>query len=270
MISGEGGMDPKRPLGGVRILITRAQAQSRSLAKKIRDLGGEPIYFPVIRIIPPRNPEPLDAALDRLSSFDWLAFTSVNGVKHFFRRMDERGLDTRPLRKIRIAAVGPKTAEALEERKLSPLIVPEENRAEALAAAMAPAVQPGEEILFPRGNLARNVLVEELEWIGCRVTDVIVYENRPRREGAGKIVRLLKAGRVDIVTFTSSSTVRNFVIAVGSVEPDWKPLLEKVKVACIGPVTANTATEAGITVDAVAEPYTMEGLIRALVELTGR
>jgi uroporphyrinogen III methyltransferase / synthase len=257
------------PLQGKRILITRAEKQSKAFARRLRELGGEPVHFPVIQITRPADEEPLDAALDRLETFDWLVFTSANGVRHFFRRMDERLQDTRVLQSIRTAAVGPKTAEALKERKLHVLITPEQNHAEALAAALAPAVQPGEEILFPRGNLARRAWLEELELLGCRVTDVIAYETRPRTKGADRMVEQLRAGDVDIVTFTSSSTVHNFIQAVQRVEPDWHMLIDGVKTACIGPSTAAALREAGVEPDAVADPHSLDGLIQAVAEIAG-
>jgi uroporphyrinogen III methyltransferase/synthase len=257
----------KMPLFGKRILVTRARSQSSALSEKIAALGGEPLEFPVIRITPPARRDLLDAALRQLERFDWVIFTSVNGVKHFFRRLRELSIDIRNMSKARIAAIGPKTAEALKEKCLLVETLPEEYKAEALVEALRPHVKAGEQILLPRANIARKVLATELEKIGCSITEVDAYDTKSNAENAEEVVELLKEGAIHVITFTSSSTVRNFLEAIQTVEKDVHGLLSGSQIVCIGPITARTAEELGLTVDAVADQYTIEGLVEAIQKL---
>ncbi|PTX59373.1 uroporphyrinogen III methyltransferase/synthase [Melghirimyces profundicolus] len=256
-----------KPLFGRRVLITRARGQSASMVRKVRELGGEAVEFPAIEIRPPRNRAPLDAALKQLDRYDWVVFTSVNGVKYFFRHLKRLKLDVRRMHRARLAAIGPRTAEELEKRGLRVEVQPEEYRAEALAESLRSLVAPGDRVLLPRADIARKLLAVELERIGCEVTDVDAYDTVPGTRGVREVVELLKKGELHILTFTSSSTVRNFVEALRRVEDHWKPLLRQVQVACIGPITADTAKESGLRVDIVAREYTMDGLIEALIRL---
>ncbi|SEN01150.1 uroporphyrinogen-III C-methyltransferase [Lihuaxuella thermophila] len=260
----------KKPLFGKRVLVTRARSQSSALSEKIAALGGEPLEFPVIRITRPERQDLLDAALGQLSKFDWVIFTSANGVKYFFKRLIELKLDIRQMSKARIAAIGPKTGEALTEKGLRVEVLPEEYKAEALVESLRPLVQSGQEVLLPRADIAREVLARELEKMGCRVTEVDAYDTRIGAEDATEVVRLLENGDVHVITFTSSSTVRNFVEAVRTIREDVTSLLTQSQIVCIGPITAQTAKELGVRVDAVADTYTIDGLLEAIQQLPAK
>ncbi|MBA4496297.1 uroporphyrinogen-III C-methyltransferase [Paenactinomyces guangxiensis] len=256
-----------KPLFGKRVLVTRARSQSSALSEKIQALGGEPLEFPVIRITRPERQDLLDASLQQLGKYDWVIFTSVNGVKYFFLRLAELKLDIRLMSKARIAAIGPKTGEALTDKGLLVEVLPEEYKAEALAESLRPLVEAGQEILLPRADIARKVLAKELTQMGCRVTEVDAYDTRIGTEDATEVVKLLEEGAIHVITFTSSSTVRNFVEAIRTVKTEVNPLLKKSRIVCIGPITAQTATELGLQVDAVAESYTIDGLVEAIQQM---
>lgn len=257
----------KKPLFGKRVLVTRARSQSSALSDKIQALGGEALEFPVIRITPPQEIDRLDTALRELPRYDWVIFTSVNGVKHFFKRLQELKLDIRQLTKARIAAIGPKTAEALTDKGLLVEVLPDEYRAEALVESLRPFVRAGEEILLPRADIAREVLANELVAIGCHVTEVDAYDTQIETEDASQIAEMLEEGAIHVITFTSSSTVRNFVEAIRTVRDDVHALLQHSQIVCIGPITAQTAEEMGLTVDVIADTYTIDGLVSAIQQL---
>ncbi|MDR6226444.1 uroporphyrinogen-III synthase [Desmospora profundinema] len=255
------------PLYGRRILVTRALEQAGILSDKIRALGGEAMEFPAIEIHPPARKEKLDEALDRLNTFDWVVFTSVNGVTTFFRRLSELRMDIRSLHRARIAAIGPKTAQELEVKGIRVDCLPEEYRAEALVEAMRPLVRRGENILLPRANIARPLLAEELSEMGCHVVDAHAYDTLPASGGVRELLRELEEGRIHVITFTSSSTVRYFIRALEREAEDVSSRIQRAWIACIGPITADTATEMGLPVDVTAEEYTIDGLIDAIVRL---
>jgi uroporphyrinogen III methyltransferase/synthase len=260
------------PLFGRRVLITRARAQAGELADRIEALGGEPVEFPVIALKEPDDPEKcaaLDAALDRLDRFDWILFTSVNGVEFFFRRMRRRGVDIRAMHRATIAAVGPATREALMKYGLVVEELPQLYQAEGLLEAIRPKVRPGQTVLLPRADIARKTLPEELRRLGCEVTEVDVYENVPCEDGADRIVELLNEGAVDAVTFTSSSTARNFADIIRRRTDRFAELMAPVRIACIGPLTAKTAEECGMRADIVPEQATIDALAQALAERLG-
>lgn len=257
----------KKPLFGKRVLVTRARSQSSELSEKIEALGGEALEFPVIRIVPPKQQELFDQSLYRLDEFDWVIFTSANGVKHFFQRLLELEIDIRRMAKARIAAIGSKTAEVLKEKGLLVDVLPKEYKAETLVESLRPYVKKGEKILLPRANIARKILADELEKIGCEVFDVAGYDTEPEMGDAGEIARKLEDGQIHVLTFTSSSTVRNFVQVLRTAGKDVPSLLKDVRIVCIGPITAQTVTELGLEVDRVAETYTIDGLVEALKQL---
>lgn len=258
----------KKPLFGKRVLVTRARLQSSELSEKIEILGGEALEFPVIRIVPPKRQELFDQSLRRLGEFDWVIFTSVNGVKHFFQRLFELEIDIRRMAKARIAAIGPKTAEVLKEKGLLVQVIPNEYKAEDLVESLRPYVKKGEKILLPRANIARKILATELEKTGCEVSDVDAYDTELETGDAGEIVKKLEDGQIHVLTFTSSSTVRNFVQVIRTVREDILSLLKDVQIVCIGPITAQTAIDLGLKVDRVAETYTINGLVEALKQLS--
>jgi len=234
-------------LQGRRIVITRPAEKGRRLAERLRSFGAVPIEFPTVRIAPAES-GPLDDALRALETFDWIVFTSANGVEAAFDRLAAAGRDARDVARRRVAAIGPATARALRERGVEPALVPERYVAEAILEALGDV--RGLSFLLPRADIAREALAVGLRAKGAAVTEVAAY----RTVAADGPPPDLSAA--DAVTFTSSSTVRNFLASGASVG--------RAKVVCIGPVTAATARELGLTVDAVAEAYTEDGLIQAL------
>lgn len=254
----------KKPLFGRRILVTRARKQSKELVDRIAALGGEPVEFPVIQTVPPQQDQGINQALQRLDEFDWLIFTSVNGVNFFFKRMKEQKIDIRQLAGIKIAVVGSKTKDAIEEKGLFVDCIPEEYVAEALIETLRSVVSPGEKILFPRANIARGLLPDELKKMGCRVEAVDAYDTILASDHADELVKQLQEESIHIITFTSPSTVENFQKIIAMHTDDWQTLLHGVKIVCIGPITARTARKWGFTVDAVANPYTIDGLMEAI------
>ena len=256
----------RRPLFGRRVVVTRARAQAGELSINLERLGAEVVEFPTIEVRPPWDFGPLDAAIRALASFDWLVFTSVNGVEAFARRLERHGLDLRAVpRSAKIAAIGPATAQRVREAGLRVDVVPREFRAEALIGDLAGASLVGQKILIPRARVAREVLPEKLRESGAEVVVPPAYESVPSSEGKDELARRLHSGEVDCVTFTASSTVENFVGAFGGEEA--RRLLAGTRVACIGPITADAARGHGLRVDAEAREYTIPGLIEAVVEL---
>ncbi|MDD4168718.1 MAG: uroporphyrinogen-III C-methyltransferase [Desulfotomaculaceae bacterium] len=253
-----------KPLFGKRILVTRAREQAGALSEKIEALGGEALEFPAIVIAEPEDYTPLDRALKSLSGFDWIIFTSVNGVAAFFQRLRRHRIDIRKLYRAKLCAIGPKTREALENYGLMVEYVPGEYRAEEIAAGLVGKLKPGERVLLPRAAGSRPVLPETLRKMGAAVTEVAAYRTLPAGGDGSAVKELLGRGAIDLITFTSSSTVRNFVGLLGD---DAGALPEKVAVACIGPVTAATARELGVKVDVVATEYTIDGLVTAILEM---
>ncbi|RJX24726.1 MAG: uroporphyrinogen-III C-methyltransferase [Dethiobacter sp.] len=253
----------RKPLFGKRIVVTRSREQAGDLSDKIEELGGEPLEFPAIRIVPPADYTSLDRAMERIAGYDWLIFTSVNGVDFFFRRLRDRGRDIRDLKGLRLCAIGPRTRDALREKGLLVDYVPAEYRAEAVLKQLAGVLKPGERVLLPRADLAREVLPSTLLSRGAIVDNVEVYRT-VQGDGDTRLLReMLAGGMIHMVTFTSSSTVRNFIQLLGS---DFKELLCGVVLASIGPVTSGTAREMGLEISVEAGEYTIDGLIKAVRE----
>jgi uroporphyrinogen III methyltransferase/synthase len=240
-------------LRGLRIIVTRAREQAGELSHRLAELGAEPIEVPAIRIAPVEDAHSLDRAIERLSSYDWVIFTSRNGATAFWQRLEALGLDGRALEGARVAAIGPATAAALRAQGIEPDYVPEEYVAEAILAGIGDVA--GRRILLPRADIARRALAEGLRARGAHVDEIVAYRTLPAD------APLPDLSQADAITFTSSSTVRHFVRAVGG--PD---ALQGPVIACIGPITAATCRELGITPDVVAGEYTVDGLVRALVE----
>jgi uroporphyrinogen III methyltransferase / synthase len=256
----------RRPLFGRRVVVTRARAQAGELSVELEKLGAEVLEFPTIEVRPPKDLGPLDAAIRDLDSFDWIVFTSVNGVEAFVGRLTYCGLDLRAVpRGAKIAAIGPATAERVRGTGLRVDVVPREFRAEALIEELAAGELAGRRVLIPRARVAREILPEKLHDLGAEVVVPPAYESAPSLEGGEKLASRLEAGEVDCVTFTASSTVENFVGAFGG-EEAWR-LLARTQVACIGPITADTARGYGIRVDAEAREYTIPGLVEAVADL---
>ena len=256
----------RRPLFGRRVVVTRARAQAGELSRKLEALGAEVLEFPTIEIQPPRDFGPLDEAIQNLDSFDWLVFTSVNGVEAFVGRLKHHGLDLRAIpRHAKVAAIGPATAQGVEKAGLRVDVTPEEYRAEALIGALKGDSLEGKRVMIPRAKVAREILPEKLREVGADVVVPPAYESVPSDEGKERLKELLEHDEVGCVTFTASSTVENFVRAFG--EGEAARLLSKTRIACIGPITAETARGYNLRVDAEADEYTIPGLVSAVAGL---
>lgn len=259
----------QKPLFGKRVLITRARSQSSELAERIDELGGEAVEFPVIGLQPPSDEETLkalDRALGSLAVYDWVLFTSVNGVDYFFRRLQEIGIDIRTMSRARIAAVGPKTADALKEKGLQIETLPSTYQAEGLLEAILPHLEKGQHALLPRGDLAREYLPGKLRELGLKVTEVDVYETALALENAQEIMELIKNKEIHMITFTSSSTVSNLLkILSDQGVDDPAGFLKDIGTACIGPITAKTAEEFGLKVTHLAKEATIASLVDAMI-----
>ena len=257
--------NPKRkPLFGKRVLVTRARAQASLLAEKLETLGAACTEAPAIRIQPPADGfGALDKAIGELDAYNWLIFTSANGVNYFFDRLLAAGRDSRGLGRAKVCAIGSATAKALKGYGIIADVVPAEFRAEGILAALEGKVGPGDKVLLPRAAEARNVLPEELGRKGIDVTVVPAYETVAGEADGAEIRRQLSQGEIDVITFTSSSTVKNLVKILGE---DAAELINSTRTAAIGPVTAATCREQGIRVDIEAKEYTIDGLVDGLVE----
>lgn len=255
-----------RPLFGRRILVTRAREQASRLTAGLEAAGARCIEAPAIRIAAPESFAPLDKAIAEMAQYTWLAFTSPNGVQAFFNRLKAAGKDARHLAQARVAAIGSETAAALERQGIAADVVPAEFRAEAVVAAMTGRVGPADRILIPRAEQARELLPQELARMGAAVDVVTAYRTLTGGADGETVGKLLAAGEIDIVTFTSSSTVTNLLKLLG---PQGKELLAGARIACIGPVTADTCREQGLNPDAVATEYTIQGLIESIVNEWG-
>lgn len=252
----------KKPLFGQRIVVTRARHQASELSQAIEALGGEAWEFPTIEIAPPSDNAYLIKALNDLKSFQWLIFTSVNGVEAFFAELRAQGRDIRDLIGLEIVAIGPATQAALEKKGLRVAYVPEEYRAEKIVEGLSGRVLPSHRVLLARAEEARDVLPESLKAMGAEVWDVPVYKTVLGGANRDELQRLLRDKEIHTVTFTSSSTVRNFVkLLDGEVA-----LLDNVKLYSIGPITSATAREHGLTVFKEAAQYTIGGLVEVLLE----
>jgi len=257
-----------QPLAGRTIVVTRAAEQAPRFVRLLEDSGARVLQAPTIVIEPPVSWEPLDRALDAAAEFAWVIFTSVNGVAMVDRRLRERGLPWAMLTGRRMAAIGPATADALGEHGAHPEIVPGEYRAEALVERFRGVLQRGERVLLPRAAQTRDVLVRELAALGAVVDEVPAYVTHRVDASAGQLREALSAGDVDAVTFTSSSTARNF--AELFTEDERRAWLSRVTVASIGPITAATAAEYGMTTDVMPAEYTIPALAKALADYFAR
>lgn len=250
-----------QPLFGKRVLVTRSREQTSVLSEKLENLGAEAWEYPTIKIKEPDDWTALDKAVANAGMYNWIIFTSVNGVKAFFQRLRAQKLDIRSLKEAKICAIGPKTAEALEERGLLVDVMPEVFRAEAVLEALQGRIQSGDKILLPRADLARQVLVDSLKRLGAQVDEVVAYQTvLADATDTQLLLEKLRAGEIHVLTFTSSSTVTNFLQLLG----EHRQLLQGITVACIGPITAETAKKNGLSVDICAEQYTIDGLVEAI------
>jgi uroporphyrinogen III methyltransferase/synthase len=252
-----------RPLLGKRVVVTRARAQASDLVHELTELGAECIECPTIEVVPPDSWTPLDQAIANLKQYQWLIFTSINGVNVFFERLFIQGLDARALGHLRTAAIGPATSRGLRKFGLNTDILPQTYQAESVVEAFAEQSVQGQKVLLPRAKEARAVLPQELKRMGAEVDEVTAYQTIQAADRPSELIRALQNKDIDMVTFTSSSTVRNFKALLP--EKDVPQLLENVIVACIGPITAQTAKELGFKTDITAERFTISGLLEAIL-----
>jgi len=261
----------ERPLFGRRIVVTRPRAQAGALADLLEAQGAEVIAFPTIELVPPADPAALDRAVAAAHGYDWLVFTSANGVQAFFDRFAAARLDVRALASVRLAAIGPETAAQLERRLLRVDVLAGDYRAEGLLEALAVEDLRGRRVLLARAAGARVVLPEGMRARGAAVDEVVAYRAvPPAGADVAGLRAALAAGAIDALTFTSSSTVRNFVELLGAGETARLVRNGRPTVACIGPVTAETARELGLRVDVVPVRYTAAALADALAEALRR
>jgi len=254
-----------RPLWGKRIVVTRSRQQASAFVKLLSEAGAACLEVPTIELAPPDDGyRALDAALSELPRYDWIIFTSPNGVQAFFPRLWESGFDARSLGGCKLAAIGTATAQALGDFRLKADLVPTDFRAEGLVAALAPVVRPGSTVLLPRAQVAREVLPQELEKRGVLVNVVPAYKTVAPAGLPPEAEAALGRGEVDVLTFASSSTVTNFAALVG--EDRFKELGKKAVIAAIGPVTSQTLARYGLTPQIQSDPYTIPALTRAIVE----
>ena len=253
-----------KPLFGKRIVVTRSRDQASVFAEKLIDLGATTIEFPTIDVVPPASWDELDGAINAIESYNWLIFTSANAVRFFMERLRALGKDLRMLKGVNICVVGPKTAEALESYGLRPDLIPSEFKAEGVLSALGGARVKGQQFLIPRAKVAREIIPDKLRELGALVTVATAYENVRPAADAERAKKLFEGKKIAAVTFTSSSTVNNFIEILG--QKEYKMLLEGVAVACIGPVTAKTAEEYGMKIDIMPKEYTIPALVEAMVE----
>ena len=246
-------------LTGKRILVTRPRAQASALIELLASLGAQPVVFPTIEIAPPEDQAVLDRAITDLHHYTWVIFTSINGVSAFWKRMAELGRGSQDFRGVQVAAIGPATAQALRERGVEPRFVPAEYVAEAILPGLGDV--RGQRILLPRADIARKVLFDALVEQGALPDEIAVYRTIAPVPDP-KALADLEQG-IDIATFTSASTVRNFYQILGDRAAD---RLRGAVIACIGPITARTAQNLGLRVDITAGDYTVDGLVTALLD----
>src|SRR5215212_8627422 len=256
----------EQPLRGKRIAVTRAEEQSAGLLARLQALGATTVVCPAIMIAPPDDFAALDAAINRLDQYDWLIVTSANGVRSLLDRMAVLDRSSAELAHLTIGAIGPATADALAGYGLHAGFIPSAYVAEAILAEIGDMA--GQRILLPRADIARATLAVGLRAMGAMVDEIAAYRTLPG-SGARELVGVLRAKALDAITFTSSSTVRYLLDGLeqaGISRDDARMLLNTTAVVCIGPITAATAGEHGLRVDAVAHEYTADGVVDALVE----
>lgn len=253
-----------RPLMGKRIVVTRAREQASEFVKLLSDLGADCMEYPTIKMVPSDNVDSLDTSIDNLSMYDWLVFTSVNGVSYFFERLFKNGKDVRALHHVRTATIGPATAKQLLDFGIQSDIIPKTYRAESIVEAFGDIDIKGKKILLPRAKEARPILPVELTKMGAVVDEVPAYCTEQVTDTVEDLIVQLENNEIDLITFTSSSTVKNFKNLLPMEKID--ALMKDVTIASIGPVTSDTAKELGFTVHITAESYTIPGLCQAILE----
>ncbi len=253
-----------KPLFGKRIVVTRSRDQASVFAEMLINAGATTIEFPTIDVVPPASWEELDRAIAEIEGYQWIIFTSANAIRFFMERLKALGRDLRMLKGVNICVVGPKTAEALQTYGLKPDLIPSEFKAEGVLAALGGTKVRGQRFLIPRAKVAREIIPDKLREQGAHVTVATAYENMRPSADLERVQKLFEEKRIAAVTFTSSSTVHNFVEILG--QKEYKKMMAGVIVACIGPVTAKTAEEYGMKTDVMPGSYTIPALVEAMVE----
>ena len=264
----------EQPLRDRTIIITRALAQSSEFAAALEGYGARVISCPAIEIVEPESYAPLDEAIENLYGYDWLIVTSVNGVDHFLRRIEARGMEVSELDRLSVCAIGEATADRLRDAHVHVDLVPEQFKAEGVFAALerflgGRASLSGKNFLIPRAAIARDYLPQALEEAGARADTIAAYRTiAPQSSELGRVRALLAGGAVDCITFTSSSTVRNFAQLFDTT--DLSKLLDGVLIACIGDITAATAAEYGLGTDIQPSEFTTLALADAIASYYAR
>lgn len=255
-----------RPLFGKRILVTRARRQASALSRLLARRGAQPVELPAIDIRAVADSAELDRALSHLQRYQWIIFTSVNAVAAFWQRLHSLGRDSRALGELKIGAIGPATAKALADNGVIADYIPRVYTSEGVIAGLKGRNIEGQHFLLPRADIADKELVQGIRRLGASVQEITCYRTVPAAEAITRAKQLVVSGKIDIITFTSSSTVTNLVAAFG----EDTPVVNGTKIACIGPKTAETAANAGLNVDILARQQTIPGLVAAMEEYFGR
>ena len=255
-------------MADICVLVTRPEGQADKLKTLLEEQGARVEIQPAIAILPPDSWVEVDEVINRLNEYAYAVFSSVNGVNMFLRRLSELGCGSDALKSLCVAAVGASTATELERRGVRVQIVPDEYRAENLAAAIVEDVkkrsdeQKSVKSAIFRASRGRDILKPQLESVGIETTQVVVYKSEDVLNPNPKIVEKLNSGAIDWVALTSSAIAQSTINMLGDA-------LRKAKIACISPITAEVVEKNGFAVDAIAEPYTMEGLAKAIMEAVG-
>ncbi len=255
-----------RPLFNKRVLVTRSRHQASALSQLLTERGAQPIELPAIDVQPINDNTELDRAINDMASYQWVMFTSVNGVEAFFQRLNDRKLDSRALGGKKVGAIGSATAKALETKGIMPDFMPDTFTSEGIIAGLQSQNIKGQRFLLPRADIADKELISGLARLGAEVKEVAVYRTVPATESIAEARQRLLAGEIDVITFTSSSTVNNLLAAF----PEGLPAINNYKVACIGPKTAATAAGAGLKIDIMASEQTIPGLVAAIETYFGK
>ncbi len=251
----------KKPLFGKGIVVTRPEAQSAEFADLLYEEGARVISFPTIKIVPPDNFADLDGAIENIEEYDWIIFTSVNGVRYFFERIFHLGKDSRDLKGVSICAIGPATSRAVENHGIHVDLIPESYISESVVSAFEKAGGAEKKILIPRAEVARDIIPESLTAMGADCDVITTYHTISSGMKREDFQEIAERDRIDIITFTSPSTVDNFIDIVGR-----ENISEDAIIACIGPVTKKAAEGVGLTVHIMAQSYTVEGMVDAMID----
>ncbi|MFC2067411.1 uroporphyrinogen-III C-methyltransferase [Chloroflexota bacterium] len=254
-----------RPLFGKRILVTRAQHQASTLSRLLSEHGAQPIELPVINIQIAIESEELNRALSNLGHYHWVIFSSTNSVEAFWQCLHSLRRDSRALDGLKIGAIGPATAQSLEKRGITPDLIPEVYTSEGVVAGLNNQNVAGQRFLLPRSDIADRELEEGICRLGATVDNVIAYRTTPSTESISRVKQMISSGNIDVITFTSSSTVSSLMAMIGK-EP---MVVNGVMIACIGPKTAETAIKFGLSVNIMAKEQTIPDLVSAIEEFFG-